>query len=306
MEKQAVSVKYSKEFDIQRQMVAHMTSLSWQNIPHISYLYEPDVTEFYAEFKKMVKEYESRQRKISINTLLLKVIIEGLKADPELNAQFEYNLPRAKGKINFYEAINTSLPWKLSDGRMITPTIEHTEFMTLNGLNEAIAVLGEKISRTNIDELIYKAVVTNTLNELKKGNLGVIQRILANFARIKRLKGNEKKLYYAIPEAERLTDDNLISGTVTVSNIGSLYKEQKGNFALLEIVPPQIFAVGLGAIQEKPGIFVGKNGEKEIDIRNTLPMCLVFDHRAVDFDALVPFLKKLDAIFEKPEVIYEW
>lgn len=32
MEKQVGSVKYAKEFDIQRQMVAHMTSLSWQNI----------------------------------------------------------------------------------------------------------------------------------------------------------------------------------------------------------------------------------------------------------------------------------
>jgi pyruvate dehydrogenase E2 component (dihydrolipoamide acetyltransferase) len=159
---------------------------------------------------------------------------------------------------------------------------------------------------SNIDELIYKAVVTNTLNELKNGNLGVIQRILANFARIKRLTGAEKKQYYNIPESERLTDDNLISGTVTVSNIGSLYKEQRGNFSLLEIVPPQIFAVGLGAIQEKPGIFIGENNEKEIGIRNTLPMCLVFDHRAVDFDALVPFLKKLDSIFEKPDIIREW
>jgi pyruvate dehydrogenase E2 component (dihydrolipoamide acetyltransferase) len=103
-----------------------------------------------------------------------------------------------------------------------------------------------------------------------------------------------------------LTDDNLTCSTVTVSNIGALYKEQRGNFSLLEIVPPQIFAVGLGAIQEKLGIFIGENGEKEIGIRNTLPMCLVFDHRAVDLDALVPFLKELDAIFEKPEVIHNW
>jgi pyruvate dehydrogenase E2 component (dihydrolipoamide acetyltransferase) len=140
MEKQAVTVKYSKEFDIQRQMVAHMTSLSWQNIPHISYLYEPDVTEFYAEFKKLAKEYESRQLKISLNTLLLKVVIEGLKADPELNARLEYNLPRAKGKIDICEAINPSLPWKLADGRMITPTIEQAESMTLNDLSMAVAI----------------------------------------------------------------------------------------------------------------------------------------------------------------------
>jgi pyruvate/2-oxoglutarate dehydrogenase complex dihydrolipoamide acyltransferase (E2) component len=306
MEKQVASVKYIKEFDIQRQMVAHMTSLSWQNIPHISYLYEPDVTEFYTEFKRLAKEYESRHNKISLNTLLLKIVIEGLKADPDLNARLEYNLLRARGRVTNYEGINLTLPWKLTDGRMITPTIEHAETMSLTALSEAIVALGKKISCTNIDELIYKAVVTDTLNELKKGNLSVIQRILANFLRVKRLTGKEKKQYYAIPESERLTDDNLTCGTVTVSNIGSLYKEQRGNFSLLEIVPPQIFAVGLGAIQEKPGILIGKNGEKKIGIRNTLPMCLVFDHRAIDFDTLVPFLKELDAIFEKPEVIHKW
>lgn len=208
--------------------------------------------------------------------------------------------------MTVYEGINLTLPWKLADGRMITPIIERAERMSLPALSEAIVVLGKKIDHTNIDELIDKAVVTDTLNELKKGNLSVIQRILANFSRFKRLPGKEKKQYYAIPESERLTDDNLTCGTVTVSNIGALYKEQRGNFSLLEIVPPQIFAVGLGAIQEKLGIFIGENGEKEIGIRNTLPMCLVFDHRAVDLDALVPFLKELDAIFEKPEVIHNW
>jgi len=303
---QKINAKNLKEFDIQRQMVAHMTSLSWQNIPHVSYLYEPDVTEFCAEFKKLAKEYEIADHKISFNTVLLKVVIEGMKANPDLNARFEYNLLKAKGRLMICEEINVTLPWKLSDGRMITPTINHAETMTLNSLNEAVAELAKKISRTNIDELIYKAVVTNTLDELKKGNLSVIQRILANFSRIKRLKGDEKKKYYAIPENERLTDSYLTSGTVTVSNIGSLYKEQKGYFGLLEIVPPQIFAVGLGAIQEKPGIFIGKSGEKEIGIRNTLPTCLVFDHRAVDFDALVPFLKKMDEIFAHPEVIRNW
>ena len=306
MFKKEIIGTYVKEFDIQRKMVAHMTSLSWLNIPHISYLYEPDITEFYTEYKALAKEQEAKGRRISINTILLKVIVEGLKADPEFNALLEYNLPKGRGNLTVHEEINISLPWKVPDGRMITPTILHTETMDLNALSDAITDLGKKINRTNIDELIYRAVVTNTLNELKKGNLGVIRRILANLFGVNRLKGKAKKDYYAIPESERLTDSNLIAGTVTVSNIGSLYKEQKGYFGLLEIVPPQIFAIGLGVIQEKPGIFVNPEGKKEIGIRNTLPMCLVFDHRAADFDALVPFLKKLDEIFAKPEVIRNW
>ena len=234
------------------------------------------------------------------------MIVEGLKADPELNALLEYNFPKGRGKLTVCEEINICLPWKVPDGRMITPTILQTETMNLNALSDAITDLGKKINRTNIDELIYQAVLTNTLNELKQGHLGVIQRILANLFRVNRLKGQAKKDYYAIPESERLTDRNLIAGTVTVSNIGSLYKEQKGYFGLLEIIPPQIFAIGLGVIQEKPGIFVNPAGEKEIGIRKTLPMCLVFDHRAADFDALVPFLKKLDEIFAKPEVTRNW
>jgi pyruvate/2-oxoglutarate dehydrogenase complex dihydrolipoamide acyltransferase (E2) component len=96
------------------------------------------------------------------------------------------------------------------------------------------------------------------------------------------------------------------NGTVTVSNIGSLYKEQKGFFGLLEIIPPQIFAIGVGAIQEKPGVFIDDKGEMAIGIRKILPLCLVFDHRAVDFSAVVPFLKKTDQIFLKPDVIRKW
>lgn len=30
-------------FSIQRKMVATITAESWMNVPHISYLYEPDV-----------------------------------------------------------------------------------------------------------------------------------------------------------------------------------------------------------------------------------------------------------------------
>ncbi|NMC84863.1 MAG: 2-oxo acid dehydrogenase subunit E2 [Anaerolineaceae bacterium] len=297
----------TKPFDIQRQMVAHMTSLSWQNVPHISYLYEPDVTDFSNEFKKLAAEYASAGTRLSINTILVKVIIEGLKADPTLNAWIDYDLPRARGKIMLSEAINVSIPWKLTDGRMITPTLNHTENLSLHELNQAVLELGERIERTNIDELIHQAVVTNTVNELKKGNLEVFRRIFANLRRLNQhLKGLAKQTYYAIPAKDRLVGDDLTSGTVTISNIGSLYKEQRGNFALLEIVPPQIFAVGLGAMQEKPGVFTNVKGEKEIGIRNTLPMCMAFDHRAIDFDAMIPFLRKLDDIFEHPEIIHTW
>lgn len=295
-------------FDLQRKVVSHMTSQSWQTIPHVSYLYEPDITEFYREYQALANRLKENGRKVSFNTIALRVIVEGLKAAPELNSHISYHHKKGEGTLRIFEEINISLPWLLPDGRMITPVITKTQNMSLLELSDAVAGLGEKIRNTNVDELLYQAVRTDTLKELKRFNLDIFRRILAakiSFHPVKGLRGKQKEQYYSGSEP-RLSDRNLISGTVTVSNIGSLYREQRGCFGILEIIPPQIFAVGLGAVQEKPGVYVGADGNKEIGIRKFLPMCLAFDHRAVDFCALVPFLKKLDEVFAHPDMIQNW
>ena len=111
-----------------------------------------------------------------------------------------------------------------------------------------------------------------------------------------RLPGNlQKKLYIFCRGLD-----------IRVSNIGSIYREQHGATALLEIVPPQIFAVAVGALQEKPGVYTDPNGIKQIGIRQVMPLCLAFDHRAVDFEALVPFMRTMDRLFAHPAIIHQW
>ena len=124
--------------------------------------------------------------------------------------------------------------------------------------------------------------------------------------RVKTLSGKAKKAYRKIPASDRLTKADLEQGSVTVSNIGSIYREQHGATALLEIVPPQIFAVAVGALQEKPGVYTDQNGVKQIGIRQVMPLCLAFDHRAVDFEALVPFMRSMDRLFAHPSIIHQW
>ena len=41
-----MKVLNSFHFGIQRKIIANMTTESWDNIPHIVFNYEPDVTEF--------------------------------------------------------------------------------------------------------------------------------------------------------------------------------------------------------------------------------------------------------------------
>jgi pyruvate dehydrogenase E2 component (dihydrolipoamide acetyltransferase) len=95
-----------------------------------------------------------------------------------------------------------------------------------------------------------------------------------------------------------------------VSNIGSLIYGKTANqnltVSLIEIVPPQTIALGFSGIQEKPGVVINENGEKEIAIRSYMPITIVFDHRPFDFEALIPFIKKIDDSCTNPEIIAEW
>ena len=120
------------------------------------------------------------------------------------------------------------------------------------------------------------------------------------------LKGKAKKEYRSIPEADRLTKRDIEQGSITISNIGSIYREQNGAVTLLEIIPPQVAAIAIGAAQEKPLVVIGESGEKEIAIRKVMPFTIVFDHRALDFGDIVPFIRKLDEIFDAPEVMHSW
>jgi len=309
MDLKNIKLKRSERFDLQRKVVSHITTTSWKNIPHVSYIYEPDITDFYNVFKIVAEKNRKSGSKISFNTIMIKVITEGLLRASDLNAYLEYNHKKAEGIIHILDEINISIPWLLPNGKMITPTITNAERMSLQDISKYISDISKRIENTNIDEMFYDAIYSDTVNELKRFNLSIIKRILAAKSgryRIKNLVGKEKKDYYKIPEKKRLTQRDIRSGTVTVSNIGSLYKEQRGFFGLLEIIPPQVFAIGIGSIQEKPGVYLDLKGNKEIGIRKILPMSLAFDHRAVDFNSIVPFLKRLDEIFAKPNIIQKW
>ena len=46
-----------------------------------------------------------------------------------------------------------------------------------------------------------------------------------------------------------------------------------------------------------------ENGEEKIEIRTILPLTICFDHRALDFSEVAPFIRKLEEIFNNPEII---
>lgn len=304
-----MKLKNREYFGIQRKMVSFITTESWQNVPHVSYLYEPDVTQFFKEYKRLNRD-RTGDDKITFNTVVLKAICEGLKAAPVMNSHIQFNRRFVTGKIETFDEINISMPTILPNGEMMTLNLRDFGNKNLDEMTEYIKAIRYRAEHSNLTEAMYSVSLQKTLETLRQGHLIQVARkvIGANFGRSKvhHLHGKAKRDYEAIPESERLTMKDLEQGTVTVSNIGSSYREQRGRFALLDIVPPQVAAFGVGAVQDTPMTKKHEDGSTEVVIRSVLPICIAFDHRALDFGETVPFQKRMDEIFNYPEVIRDW
>lgn len=301
-----MTITNTEHFGIQRKIVANMTSQSWHDIPHVCYNAEMDFGKLLYSLKVFNAEREKENR-ISINTLVLKIICEALKEAPVMNSHISFSKNLVRGRIDTFKEINISMPMILPNGKMMTVNLRDFGEKSLDEMNDYIKDAARRAANTNLDEAMFEVSMKDTLKEVSRGKIHkAIFRLIGSKTgkhKVKTLKGKERKAYRAIPESERLTARDLEQGTVTVSNIGSLYKSQTGEMTLLEIVPPQVCAFGVGAVKDVPCVNVGKNGKKEVGIKTVLPICIAFDHRALDFGDIIPFIKKLDAISESPEFV---
>lgn len=296
-------------FGIQRKIVSNMTAESWETIPHVTYNYEPDVTDFMREYKKL-NIGRSKDDKITVNTLMLKVITEGLKAAPILNSHINFNRKLVRGELNTFEDINISMPMILPNGEMMTVNLHNFENKNLDEMTAEIKDVARRAENSDLNEVMFDVSLDNTLTALKHGKImQTLCRLIGSKTgkhKVKTLKGKAKKEYEAIPVEDRLTKHDIEQGTTTVSNIGSTYRQQRGSTCLLEIIPPQVTAFAVGAVQDKPVVVTDAFGKKDVKARQVLPICIAFDHRALDFGDVVPFLERLDDIFENPAQIHSW
>lgn len=255
----------------------------------MAYVYEADVTDLMTEFKKL---RSTSKTKITLNTVLMKAIIEGLKAAPVMNSHLSYNRKLVRGELKTFEDINISMPMLLPDGRMMTVNLRDFQNKSLLAMTDYIADVTRRAENTNLNEVMFDVSLDNTITGLKQGKVKqTVSRLIGSKTgkhKVHTLHGAAKKAYYSIPEKDRLTKKDIEQGTVTISNLGSLYRGQSGYGTLIEIVPPQVCAFALGAVQDKPVVVTDKFGNKTIEARQILPITVVFDHRALDFGDVIP------------------
>lgn len=303
-----MAIKSVTRFGIQRKIVANMTTESWQNIPHVSYQYEPDVTKFMEEFKKFQEKHNTEDGpKITLNAVLLKAIAEAIKNDPCINAHFHFEQGLVRGKVTEFDHIDMSVPWILPDGKMMTITMKDMGNKTLKEIAKYQADINRRLEKTVLVEALYSVSFHDTVDKLKRGHIiQAVKRIYgANTGKHKivRLKGEEKKAYKKIPNTDKITKDDLKQGTITISNVGADTRGLSGEIAMLMIIPPQVCVIGIGTLQRKPVVVKDENGEEKIEIRTILPLNVVFDHRVLDFGEVRPFLTKMEEFFQNPELI---
>ena len=305
-----MAISGEHHFGIARKIVSNMTAESWETIPHAVMTYKPDVTEFMKECKKLNEGNTDPAKKITINTVMLKVICEGLKAAPKVNAHLEFNRKLVRGCLRTFDHIDISMPMILPNGEMMTVNMHDMGDKTLSEMTEAINDTARRAKNTDLTEVMFEVSLDNTMTALKKGKVAqTINRLVGSKTgkhKVKTLTGQAKKDYYAIPETDRLTKHDIEQGTVTITNLGSVYRPYRGECNLLEIIPPQVAAFAVNAAQKMPVVKKNENGEDEIAIGMVMPITIAFDHKAVDYGDVVPMIQKFDEIFANPSVIQNW
>ena len=294
-----------QHFGIARKIVSNMTAESWETIPHAVISYEPEVTEFLKVMKDINKN-STPETKLTLNTIMLRVIVEGLKACPVMNSHIEFNRKLVRGNVKTFKEIDISMPMVLKTGEMMTINMHDMQDKTMSQMRDAIADSVRRASNSDMNEVMFEVSLDNTLQGLKKGKIAqTINRLIGSKTgkhKVKTLTGQAKKDYYSISEKDRLTKHDIEQGTITVSNLGSVCRNWNGICTILEIIPPQVCAIAIGATQLVP------IAEQDGTVRTgyKLPFTIAFDHRALDMGDITPFINRLNEIFANPDVIRDW
>ena len=278
-------------FDISRKIIANMTSEGWKTVPHVCLVYDANVSLLMEVLQSYNRDRVSAGR-ISFNSVILRILIEGIKACPRMNGHIRFSPWLVSGKVTTLEHIDISLPIIYGEGKMTTINLPHMEDKSVHEIQAMIAEFRVKIENTCMDRVLYRTGLEDTFSELRKGKLPkALGRLLGAKLGPGRVRIDRRK---SAGSEDHLSPDNIKQGSITVSNMGSLYKQWKGSCTILEIIPPQLCALAIGAVQKRAVADEADN----IRAEEIVPITIAFDHRALDTADLIPFMQTLDSVLQ--------
>ena len=167
MAKQTLTTIKDEHFGIARKIVSNMTAESWETIPHCCATYDAEVT----EFMRVLKEINStipKEEKITVNTAMLRVIVEAIKACPQVNSHIYFNRKLVRGEVKTFKEINISMPTVLHNGEMMTLNIHDMDKKSMSQMRDTIKETIRRANNTDLNEVMFEVSLDNTLTGLKQ------------------------------------------------------------------------------------------------------------------------------------------
>lgn len=291
-------------FDIPRRIIAYKTSEAWESTPHVSACIDLDVTRLVDFVSALSADPEYDGVRITLNSVILKMIAESLKAVPEMNAHISYSRRTGAGELLVMSSINIAMPFLSKDRRMMTPVLPDVGTKTLREVCVAMDDLKRRAANTNIDCLLFEAAMNDTWERLGQGDITIVARLLANFVgkrRVRKPSAERLQEYRKTPLTERISAEELLTATVLVSNVGSITADLPLRVSLIEIIAPQTCAIGVAAARKQPLVVEDEHGRPNVAVRTVLPVTVCFDHRAMDFEHAATFFRSLSKWCRTPE-----
>ena len=293
-----------KYFGLRSRVSGYILTKAQQNSPTCGYNYEADITKFWEEFQELK---ENCGYELSFNTLMMRILVEGLKAAPILNSHIEFNTTSSCGTIITKKHIDVAMPVLLKNGETFTIKVRETEDKSLKELWAQINDLFERLKSTDIDKVMFDVITKRTIGLLLKGDVkATIAQTFTGYVGKHKVAKLDGRLKPAPRDGSMLFTAELDEGSVCMTNWGLLYNGLNGNVTYTPLLYPQVFLFAMGVVKDTDYAFRNENGEVDIATKKTLPITLMFDHRIGAFNDVMPFIKKLDEIFQNPSVINEW
>ena len=296
--------------DIKERLISNVLVNSQREIPGVGCTYDADVTEFFEEYEKL---REGCGYKLTFNALMMKVLVEGLKAAPRLNAHFYYNHTSTSGRMIIKKHIDVTMPVCLDGGKTFQVKVLNLEDKSLMETAEAMEQVKERLGNTNVKRALFRLAGQRMIGYAVKGKIisTFAQFFTAYFGKNKSAKFSKlfKKKYYHDPSKKKgpsLKTEDFTEGSVCFTNWGTLYENLNVNITYIPPLYPQVFMFGTGRIKEVQQVYKKEDGTIDVKTRKILPLTMVFDHKIGGAADLMPFISKMDEIFLNPEIIREW
>lgn len=113
-------------FNLKSRVSGYILTKAQQNSPTCGYNYEADITKFWDAFQELKNTcgYE-----LSFNTLMMKVLVEGLKAAPKLNSHIDFNTTSSCGTLIMKKHIDIAMPVLMKNGETFPVKVKETEML---------------------------------------------------------------------------------------------------------------------------------------------------------------------------------